>query len=141
MKGLTSVLGRFSEGLRARKILPSLLEEVGTIFFPLNIRQSLILLQMKDPHLLPSILPNVFAISTNLSPSHFATQVLPSLKPLFAVKEPPQNMMTLLDNLELLQGKCDKAAFREHVLPLVYNALESEHAVVSTHELVDSYET
>ena len=32
MKGLTSVLGRFSEGLRARKILPSLLEEVGSLF-------------------------------------------------------------------------------------------------------------
>lgn len=28
MKGLASVLGRFSEGLRTRKILPSLLEEV-----------------------------------------------------------------------------------------------------------------
>ena len=33
MKGLASVLDRFSEGLRARKILPSLLEEVGIIFF------------------------------------------------------------------------------------------------------------
>jgi hypothetical protein len=33
MKGLTSVLDRFSEGLQARKILPRLLEEVGTIFF------------------------------------------------------------------------------------------------------------
>lgn len=50
-------------------------------------------------------------------------------------------MMTLLDNLELLQGKCDKAVFREHVLPLVYNALESEHSVVSTRELMDSHET
>lgn len=28
MKGLTSVLDRFTEGLRVRKILPSLLEEV-----------------------------------------------------------------------------------------------------------------
>jgi SCY1-like protein 2 len=28
MKGLAGVLGRFSEGLRVRKILPSLLEEV-----------------------------------------------------------------------------------------------------------------
>ena len=50
-------------------------------------------------------------------------------------------MVTLLDNLELLQGKCDKTVFREHVLPLVYNALESEHAAVGTHELVDSYDT
>jgi hypothetical protein len=29
MKGLTGVLDKFSEGLRVRKILPSLLEEVG----------------------------------------------------------------------------------------------------------------
>jgi SCY1-like protein 2 len=29
MKGLTGVLDRFSEGLRVRKILPSLLEEVS----------------------------------------------------------------------------------------------------------------
>ena len=29
------------------------------------------------------------------------------------VKEPPQNMLTLLDNLELLQGKTDKAVFKE----------------------------
>lgn len=32
MKGLTNVLDRFSEGLRTRKILPSLLEEVSPIF-------------------------------------------------------------------------------------------------------------
>ncbi|KIP09254.1 hypothetical protein PHLGIDRAFT_29115, partial [Phlebiopsis gigantea 11061_1 CR5-6] len=117
MKGLTSVLDKFSEGLRTRKILPSLLEE------------------MKDTHLLPYILPNVFAISHILSPSQFASLVLPSLKPLFAIKEPPQNMITLLDNLQMLQGKTEKAVFREHVLPLVYNALESEHAIVQERAL------
>ncbi|KAG6833472.1 hypothetical protein H0H87_006044 [Tephrocybe sp. NHM501043] len=117
MKGLTSVLDKFSEGLRTRKILPSLVEE------------------MKDTHLLPYILPNVFAISTMLSPSQFANIVLPSLKPLFSIKEPPQNMLTLLDNLSMLQSKTEKHVFREHVLPLVYNALESEHAVVQERAL------
>ncbi|KAF8906024.1 kinase-like protein [Gymnopilus junonius] len=117
MKGLTSVLDRFSEGLRTRKILPSLLEE------------------MKDTHLLPYILPNVFAISQSLSSSQFAATVLPSLKPLFSIREPPQNMLTLLDNLAMLQEKTDKNVFREHVLPLVYNALESEHAVVQERAL------
>ncbi|KAH9048488.1 other/SCY1 protein kinase [Lactarius hengduanensis] len=112
MKGLTRVLDRFSEGLRTRKILPSLLEE------------------MKDTQLLPYILPNVFSISTILSPQQFASLVLPSLKPLFTIKEPPQNMLTLLDNLNTLQEKTEKTVFREHVLPLVYNALESEHAAV-----------
>ncbi|KAF8432465.1 kinase-like domain-containing protein [Boletus edulis BED1] len=117
MKGLTSVLGRFSEGLRIRKILPSLLEE------------------MKDTHLLPYILPNVFVISNVLSPTQFAQLVLPNLKPLFTVKDPPQNMLTLLDNLEMLQSKTEKGVFREQVLPLVYNALESEHAMVQERAL------
>ncbi|KAF8964072.1 other/SCY1 protein kinase [Flammula alnicola] len=117
MKGLTNVLDRFSEGLRTRKILPSLLEE------------------MKDTQLLPYILPNVFVISQSLSASQFAATVLPSLKPLFTIREPPQNMLTLLDNLTMLQDKTDKNVFREHVLPLVYNALESEHAVVQERAL------
>ena len=72
----------------------------------------LTLIQMKDTHLLPYILPNVFAISNALSPQQFANLVLPSLKPLFAVKEPPQNMLTLLDNLKLLQEKTEKKVFR-----------------------------
>ncbi|CCM03862.1 uncharacterized protein FIBRA_06012 [Fibroporia radiculosa] len=117
MKGLVSVLGKFSEGLRTRKVLPSLLEE------------------MKDTQLLPYILPNIFAISQILSSSQFATLVLPSLKPLFAIKEPPQNMLTLLDNLQMLQDKTEKVVFREHVLPLVYNALESEHGTVQERAL------
>jgi SCY1-like protein 2 len=70
---------------------------------------------MKDSHLLPYILPNVFAIATALSPTQFASMVLPSLRPLFAIKEPPQNMLTLLDNLQMLQNKTDKTVFRERM--------------------------
>ena len=104
------------------------------ISYPLNIAKGLIPLQMKDPHVLPSMPPNVFAIATSLSPSQFALQVLPSLKALFAVKEPPQNTVTVLDSLELLQGKCDKPVY---VLLLVYNAPASDNAVASTRRLED----
>ncbi|KAF7966844.1 hypothetical protein HWV62_36889 [Athelia sp. TMB] len=117
MKGLTSVLDRFSEGLRTRKILPTLVEE------------------MKDVHLLPHILPNVFSIAKSLTPAQFSSMVLPSLKPLFTIKDPPQNMLTLLDNLPTLQSKTEKNVFREQVLPLVYHALESEHAIVQERAL------
>jgi hypothetical protein len=68
---------------------------------------------MKDTHLLPYILPNVFAISNVLSAPQFASLVLPSLKPLFTVKDPPQNMLTLLGNLHMLQSKTEKGVFRE----------------------------
>ena len=68
---------------------------------------------MKDAQLLPYILPNVFAISQILSSSQFASLVLPGLKPLFALKEPPVNMLTLLENLTMLQEKTEKPVFRE----------------------------
>jgi hypothetical protein len=48
---------------------------------------------MKDPYLLPFILPNVFEISKTLSKDEF-TVVLPRLQPLFALKDPPQNMLS-----------------------------------------------
>jgi hypothetical protein len=107
------VLPRFSAGLRIRKILPSLVEE------------------MKDAALLPAILPNVFAVARELKQAEFGAVVLPSLRPLFGVRDPPANMLVLLEHLGLLQEKTDKVTFRQAVLPLVYNALESEHAVVS----------
>ena len=69
--------------------------------------------QMKDVYLLPYILPNVFLISTALSATQFAAMVLPSLKPLFTIKDPPQNMLTLLENLPTLQSKTEKGVFRE----------------------------
>jgi len=75
---------------------------------------------MKDPQLLPAILPGVFAISNSLSPNQFASTVLPSLKPLFVIKEPPQNMLTLLENLELLQGKTEKPVFKERAFCLLF---------------------
>jgi len=48
---------------------------------------------MKDPYLLPFLLPNVFEISKGLSKEEFTT-VLPKLQPLFQLKDPPQNMLS-----------------------------------------------
>ncbi|KAL1410897.1 Protein kinase domain-containing protein ppk32 [Vanrija albida] len=111
LRGLVRVLPTFSARLKKGKILLSLLEE------------------MKDPYLLAFILPNVFEISKSLSKEEFAT-VLPKLQPLFALKDPMQNMLTLLENLTLFEEKTSPQVFRESVMPLIYNSLESEHLSV-----------
>lgn len=82
---------------------------------------------MKDPYLLPFILPNVFEISKGLSKEGFQT-VLPKLQPLFALKDPPQNMLSELDqtrfmfkahapallgHISLFEEKTSPIAFRE----------------------------
>lgn len=56
----------------------------------------------------------------------FKTALLPELKPLFNLKDPPQAMLTLLDSLPMFNSKCNAIVFREEVLPLVYNALDSD---------------
>ncbi|WVQ85282.1 hypothetical protein IAT38_007447 [Cryptococcus sp. DSM 104549] len=116
LRGLVRVLPSFSERLRKGKVLPSLLEE------------------MKDPYLLPFILPNVFEISKGLGKDEFA-KVLQKLEPLFALRDPPQNMLTLLESLPLFEEKTTPAVFRESIMPLIYNSLECEHLPVQERAL------
>lgn len=80
---------------------------------------------MKDPLLLPSILPNVFTIANKLTPAEFAATVLPALKPLFVVRDPPQNVLAMLDNLELIQGKTTPAVFREREYPYSFEGKDN----------------
>lgn len=125
MKGLQTVLPKFSEAMKRRKILPSILAEVCTRRDRSHIHVLTTFCQMKDPLLLPSILPNVFNISYTLDATQFQDLVLPSLKPLFALRDPPQNMIVLLENLAELQQKTFKSVFRQggsRIPPSIPNA-------------------
>ncbi|KAG0225610.1 hypothetical protein BGW42_004218 [Actinomortierella wolfii] len=106
MKGLLRVLSQFPERVLYKKILPALLDE------------------LKDHALLPFTLPNVFYIAEKMTPREFEVKVLPSLKPIFLVREPMQNLLTLLEKIDMLQQKVGGAVFKEDVMPLVYCALE-----------------
>jgi len=66
------------------------------------------------------------ALTEGLFKDEFSESILPAIKPLFAMKDPPQAMLALLDNLTLFHKKCNATVFREEVLPLIYNALESD---------------
>ncbi|KAF8930196.1 hypothetical protein BGZ58_008388 [Dissophora ornata] len=109
MKGLLRVLPQFPERVLYRKILPCLLDE------------------LKDHALLPYTLPNVFYIIQKMTPKEFEERVLPSLKPIFLVREPVQNLLTLLEKIDLLHQKASGAVFKEDIMPLVYCALEPKN--------------
>lgn len=117
LKGLLGVLPQFSDRLLRRKVLPALLE------------------LMSDRSLLPFILPNVFHIARTLSSIEFTSSVLPRLQPLFAVQDPPQNQLMLLDQIELFVSKTSPPVFREGVTPLLYSALEAEQIQVQERAL------
>lgn len=106
------VLPQFSDKVNRRKVLPSLLEET------------------RKANLVPFLLPNIMYISGKMDTESFRLEVLPSLKPLFALKDPPQALIALLDNVKLLLDKCTPAVFREEVMPLIYASLESDNPIV-----------
>ncbi|KAL1926285.1 hypothetical protein VTP01DRAFT_5982 [Rhizomucor pusillus] len=112
MKGLARVLNQFPERVLKRKILPSLLEE------------------LKNHQLLPYTIPNIFIITQQLSQDEFCQLVLPPLKPIFNVRDPPQNMIVLLEKLDVFQQKTPREVFRDDIMPLVYAALEAPTPVV-----------
>ncbi|GAA5900963.1 hypothetical protein JCM8208_007576 [Rhodotorula glutinis] len=112
LKGLVSVLPSFSDKVVRRKILPSLLEET------------------RKANLIPFLLPNVLYIASRMTPDDFRVEVLPALKPLFAIKDPPQAVVALIENMSTIHAKCSPTVFREEVMPLIYFALESDNPVV-----------
>ncbi|KAI7868246.1 kinase-like domain-containing protein, partial [Spinellus fusiger] len=107
MKGLARVLGQFSDRVVKRKILPTLLEE------------------LKDHPLLPYTVPNILLITQQLTQKEFCDLILPSLKPVFLIRDPPQNMIVLLEKLDVFQQKTPRETFRDDVMPLMYAALET----------------
>ncbi|KAI9271355.1 hypothetical protein BY458DRAFT_533549 [Sporodiniella umbellata] len=117
MKGLSKILPQFPERIIKRKILPSLLEE------------------LKNSQLLPYTIPNIMNICLNLDQHEFSETVLPHLKPAFLVRDPPQNMIVLLEKLDILQSKTSRETFRDDVMPLVYASLESPTAIVQEKSL------
>ncbi|KAI7859992.1 hypothetical protein BDC45DRAFT_166554 [Circinella umbellata] len=112
MKGLVRVLNQFPDRVLKRKILPQLLEE------------------LKNHQLLPYTIPNVFTIVEQLNQREFCELVLPSLKPVFQVRDPPQNLIVLLEKLDTLQSKTPRETFRDDIMPLVYASLEAPTPLV-----------
>ncbi|KAJ3413653.1 hypothetical protein HDV05_007721 [Chytridiales sp. JEL 0842] len=107
LKGLVRMLPQFSKKLLARKILPYLLNE------------------LKDPMMAPFILPNIFWISDQLSDNEFNVKVLPSLKSVFKLTDPPQAILLLLSRIDLFMKKCPSVeTFRQDIMPLLYSALD-----------------
>ncbi|RIB02652.1 hypothetical protein C2G38_2009413 [Gigaspora rosea] len=112
MKGLIRILPQFPERVLLRKILPCLLQEI------------------KDHSLLPYTLPNIFFIAQKLSPVDFCEKVLRPLKPIFVISEPVQSLVACLDQMELFKQKTTSSAFKDDVMPLIYNSLEAKSPVV-----------
>ncbi|VDP71958.1 unnamed protein product [Echinostoma caproni] len=83
-----------------------------------------------NPHMVPFILPPVLLIMEMVTQAEFVQYMLPRLTPIFAMKEPIQITLVLLQNLRVLVEKFPANEFRTHVLPMLHSALDTDNRTV-----------
>ncbi|OQR73742.1 SCY1 protein 2 [Tropilaelaps mercedesae] len=77
-----------------------------------------------NPEMVPFILPTVLTIVEMTTQEEFNSSVLPELQKVFVYTQPVHIMYLLLQKMDLLISKCPPEAVRDHLLPMVYRALE-----------------
>lgn len=78
--------------------------------------------------MVPFVLPNVLLVAEEISCEEFETDILPSLAPVFEMKEPIQIAMILMQNMELLLRKCKNKpeSIKQHILPMMVRCLDTD---------------
>ena len=84
-----------------------------------------LLAELKTVIQIPFVLPNVLAIAEDMSKGEFAEMIMPDLIPCFAVTEPVQVMLILMQRMDLILEKASTVQVNSYALPMLYNALES----------------
>lgn len=124
MRGLPRIMSQFPKSVLEKKVLPALLEET------------------KDRELLAPIMSNVFAMVKVMPTGKraFTDQIVPKLREVFVANKWAEKnsskeagLMILLENIETAAENCTGKEFREDILPIILQALDSP-----THGLVDA---
>ena len=80
---------------------------------------------VQDADLLPLLLPNIFAITKNMSQLSFSERVLPTVKDIINMKELPDNVtITLLDSIPHLKEKTTGKEFADGKRPTQITILD-----------------
>uniref|UniRef100_A0A8C4QAB1 SCY1-like protein 2 n=1 Tax=Eptatretus burgeri TaxID=7764 RepID=A0A8C4QAB1_EPTBU len=78
-----------------------------------------------NPNMVPFVLPNVLLISEECSRVEYTHLVLPELIPIFKLQEPIQVLLIFLQKMDLLLTKTPAEDIKQHVLPMIFRALEA----------------
>ncbi|XP_030845520.1 SCY1-like protein 2 isoform X3 [Strongylocentrotus purpuratus] len=111
-KGLPKVISKLPKRVVQQRVLPCLCKE------------------FMNPDMVPFVLPNVLLIAEQCTDQEYVKLVLPSLKNVFKMQEPVQILLIFMQRMNLLLTKTPSEDIKNHVLPMVYRALESSSAQI-----------
>ncbi|CAF3421653.1 unnamed protein product [Rotaria sp. Silwood1] len=97
-------------------------------------------LEFINPEMVPFVLPNMFLIAEKANNEEYQKYLFPKLKQVFKIQKPPQGsgtsgcimqtLLILMRNMNLMLTKTPPEDIKQHILPVVYNALDAESSQV-----------
>lgn len=105
MTGFPNIIDQFPKSVLQKKILPTLLEELG-----------------KEDSLTESILNTILHVGKDMSQLGFSEKILPSIK---KVKEKLGAQIAVLTHLETLKSRLTKSDFNDYILPIFLKTLST----------------
>lgn len=105
MTGFSKLIDQFPKSVLQRKILPTLLEELG-----------------KEETLVGSILVNIFEVGKDMSQLGFSEKILPGIRRVASVLSAK---VAVLKYMNTLKSRVNGNEFRDDILPIVLDAMET----------------
>lgn len=105
LNGFSQLIGQFPKSVLQKKVLPTLLEELG-----------------KEETLVGSILGNILEVGKDMSQLGFSEKILPGIK---KVKDVLGAQVAILNYIETLKSRLNGNEFSEDILPIVLNTIDN----------------
>ncbi|OXU18956.1 hypothetical protein TSAR_000013, partial [Trichomalopsis sarcophagae] len=117
-KGLPQILKQFPRRAILQKVLPALQKE------------------FVNAPMIPFLLPSILQVMEDCTTEEFNERVLPMLKQILVIEEPPQISLLLLQRIELLLKWCSPDIVKNFVVPMMTRALDSKLEQLQEHCLL-----
>ncbi|CAG2195971.1 SCYL2 [Mytilus edulis] len=105
-KGLPKIIEKLPKRVNLQRILPALTKECV------------------NADMIPFVLPSILLMAEQVTEKEYMMFIFPELKPMFKIKEPIQILLLFMQNMNLLLKKTPQSEIRNHVLPMIYQALD-----------------
>ncbi|KAK9470340.1 kinase-like domain-containing protein [Dipodascopsis tothii] len=110
MRGLNQVLPQFPKSVQQKKLLPTLLNELG-----------------QDDDLYGVVLSSVLEIGKNMSQLGFSQRILPGIR---KMNKTDAGQMVILERIEIVKSRVNGKEFKEDILPVIFMAINSQSPAV-----------
>ncbi|XP_032671770.1 SCY1-like protein 2 [Odontomachus brunneus] len=107
-KGLPQLLKQLPHRVVLHRVLPALYKE------------------LVNPPMIPFVLPSILQVMEITEVEEFREHILPNLKPVLALEDPPQISLVLMQQVNLLLKLCPTDVIKTDIVPMLLRALESE---------------